>query len=165
MDEEFRMIEIGKGEILHDGKDGSILALGTMVYPCLKAAERLASEGISVSVVNARFVKPLDEDLIVCLASEKPFLVTVEEAALMGGFGSAVMELLEEKNFEANRVLRIGVPDKLIPHGSPSLLHAKYGIDADGIYERIRNFVLELYSSRPRRSRKSGSKPAHTREG
>jgi 1-deoxy-D-xylulose-5-phosphate synthase len=68
-----------------------------MVYPCLKAAEKLALDGISVSVVNARFIKPLDEDLIVCLANEKSFLVTVEEAALMGGFGSAVMELLEEK--------------------------------------------------------------------
>ncbi len=126
MDEEFRMIEIGKGEILQDGKDGVILALGTLVYPCLKAAEKLALDGISVSVVNARFVKPLDEDLIVCLANEKSFLVTVEEAALMGGFGSAVMELLEEKKLEGNRILRIGVPDKLIPHGSPSLLHAKY---------------------------------------
>jgi 1-deoxy-D-xylulose-5-phosphate synthase len=164
MDEEFRLIEIGKGEILQDGKDGAILALGTMVYPCLKAAERLASEGISVSVVNARFVKPLDEDLIVCLAHEKPYLFTVEEAALMGGFGSAVMELLEERNLETNRVLRIGVPDKLIPHGSPNLLHAKYGIDADGIYERIRKFVLEEFTSKPRRSRKSSSKPTHTRE-
>jgi len=164
MDEEFRLIEIGKGEILQDGKDGAILALGTMVYPCMKAAERLASEGISVSVVNARFVKPLDEDLIVCLANEKPYLFTVEEAALMGGFGSAVMELLEERNFETNRVLRIGIPDKLIPHGSPNLLHAKYGIDADGIFERISKFVHEEYSSRPRRSRKNSSKPAHTRE-
>jgi 1-deoxy-D-xylulose-5-phosphate synthase len=165
MDEEFRMIEIGKGEILQDGKDGVILALGTMVYPCLKAAERLALEGISVSVVNARFVKPLDEDLIICLANEKSFLVTVEEAALMGGFGSAVMELLEEKNLRTNRTLRIGVPDKLIPHGSPSLLHAKYGIDADGIYEQIRKFVFEEYSSQPRRSHQSKSKQAHTREG
>ncbi len=165
MDEEFRIIEIGKGEILQDGKDGVILALGTMVYPCLKAAEKLALDGISVSVVNARFVKPLDEDLIVCLANEKSFLVTVEEAALMGGFGSAVMELLEEKKLEANRILRIGVPDKLIPHGSPNLLHAKYGIDADGIYEQIHKFVLEKYSSRPSRSRQSSSKQAHTREG
>jgi 1-deoxy-D-xylulose-5-phosphate synthase len=162
MDEEFRLIEIGKGEILQDGKDVAILALGTMVYPCLKAAERLASEGISVSVVNARFVKPLDEELIVCLAHEKPYLITVEEAALMGGFGSAVMELLEERSFETCRLLRIGVPDKLIPHGSPNLLHAKYGIDADGIYEKIRKFVLEEFASKPRRSRKSSSRPTHT---
>ncbi|MBM3801175.1 MAG: 1-deoxy-D-xylulose-5-phosphate synthase [Acidimicrobiia bacterium] len=158
LDEQFRMLEIGKSEILQDGEDCAILALGTLVYPALKAAERLAADGISASVVNARFVKPLDEDLITCLASEKSFLVTVEEAALMGGFGSAVMELLESKSLQGCKLLRIGIPDRLVPHGSPNLLHAKYGIDADGIYERIKAFVQDHYSPKPGRSRKTSLK-------
>src|SRR5262249_60228888 len=137
----FRMLEIGKAEILQDGRDCAILALGTLVHPSLKAAEKLAADGIFASVVNARFVKPLDEELISCLAHEKSFLVTVEEAALMGGFGSAVLELLESRNLHGCEVLRIGVPDRLIPHGNPNLLHAKYGIDADGIFAKIRTFI------------------------
>jgi 1-deoxy-D-xylulose-5-phosphate synthase len=153
LDDQFRLIELGKAEILQDGRDCAILALGTMVYPSLKAAEKLAADGISASVVNARFVKPLDEELITCLASEKSLLITVEEAALMGGFGSAVMELLESGNLQGCRLLRIGVPDRLIPHGSPNLLHAKYGIDADGIYEKIRSFIQNCYSPKPHRSR------------
>jgi 1-deoxy-D-xylulose-5-phosphate synthase len=152
LDDQFRLIELGKAEILQDGRDCAILALGTMVYPSLKAAEKLAADGISASVVNARFVKPLDEELITCLASEKSLLITVEEAALMGGFGSAVMELLESRNLQGCHLLRIGVPDRLIPHGSPNLLHAKYGIDADGIYEKIRSFIQNCYSPKPHRS-------------
>ena len=152
LDDQFRLIELGKAEILQDGRDCAILALGTMVYPSLKATEKLAADGISASVVNARFVKPLDEELITCLASEKSLLITVEEAALMGGFGSAVMELLESRNLQGCHLLRIGVPDRLIPHGSPNLLHAKYGIDADGIYEKIRSFIQNCYSPKPHRS-------------
>jgi 1-deoxy-D-xylulose-5-phosphate synthase len=146
MDEQFHLMEIGKAEMLQDGEDCAILALGSMVHPCLKAAEKLAVDGISACVVNARFVKPLDAELITCLASEKSFLITVEEAALMGGFGSAVMELLETNGSRSCQLLRIGVPDRLIPHGSPSLLHAKYGIDADGIYQSVKGFVQASYS-------------------
>jgi 1-deoxy-D-xylulose-5-phosphate synthase len=153
LDEQFHLIELGKAEILHDGEDCAIVALGSMVYPSLKAAERLAVDGISASVVNARFVKPLDEELITCLANEKSFLITVEEAALMGGFGAAVMELLESRNIQGCKLLRIGIPDKLIPHGSPNLLHAKYGIDADGIFENIKAFIRDHYSPKPGRKR------------
>ncbi|MEW5978022.1 MAG: 1-deoxy-D-xylulose-5-phosphate synthase [Acidobacteriota bacterium] len=158
LDEELRMLELGKGEVLQDGRDCAIVALGSMVAPSLKAAQKLEADGISVSVVNARFAKPLDEELIACLANEKPFLITVEEAALMGGFGSAVLEFLESKNLQGCKVLRIGIPDRLIPHGSPSLLHAKYGVDADGIYEKIKSFIEGHYSSSPRPSRKTAAK-------
>jgi 1-deoxy-D-xylulose-5-phosphate synthase len=157
LDEQFQMLEIGKAETLREGEDGAILALGSLVHPSLKAAEKLAKDGISTSVVNARFAKPLDEELITCLASEQPFLVTVEEAALMGGFGSAIMELLEEKNIQRCKILRIGVSDKLIPHGSPSFLLAKYGIDADGIYEKIKIFVHSHHTLR-RRKKSAGVK-------
>ena len=156
LEEQFRLLEIGKGELIQDGRDCAIVAIGSLVHPALKAAEKLTADGISTSVVNARFVKPLDEELISCLAQEKPFLVTVEEAALMGGFGSAVMELLESLNLLECKILRIGVPDRLLPHGSPSLLHAKYGIDADGIYEKIKAFIHVHYTTKSRSSRKAG---------
>ena len=151
LDEQFRLLELGKGELLQDGQDCAIIAIGSMVSPSLKAAEKLAAEGISASVINARFIKPLDEELISCMAHEKPLLITVEEAALMGGFGSAVMELMESLNLRGYPLLRIGVPDQLIPHGSPGLLHANYGLDAEGIYERIKEFVHGFLTSSNRR--------------
>jgi 1-deoxy-D-xylulose-5-phosphate synthase len=135
-----RKLEIGRAEILREGSDGAILALGSMVYPCLEAAARLAQEGLSLTVINARFLKPLDEELIACLASEKPFLVTAEEGTLAGGFGALVAALLADRRIPVAQ-LRIGVPDRIIPHGAPALLHAKYGLDTDGIVERIRAFA------------------------
>ncbi|MGN6592845.1 MAG: 1-deoxy-D-xylulose-5-phosphate synthase [Terriglobales bacterium] len=135
-----RKLEIGRAEILREGSDGAILALGSMVYPCLEAATRLAQEGLSLTVINARFLKPLDEELIACLASEKPFLVTAEEGTLAGGFGALVAALLADRRIPVAQ-LRIGVPDRIIPHGAPALLHAKYGLDTDGIVERIRAFA------------------------
>ena len=164
LDEQFRLLELGKAEILQDGRDCAVLAIGTMVHPSLKAAEKLAADGISATVISARFIKPLDEELISCLAHEKSFLITVEEAALMGGFGSAVMELLESRNIQGCKILRIGVPDRLIPHGSPNLLHAKYGIDADGIYEKIRTFIEGHYASKPRHPQKLGVKVTPSRQ-
>jgi 1-deoxy-D-xylulose-5-phosphate synthase len=135
-----RQLEIGRAEILRDGADGAILALGSMVYPCLEAAQKLAQEGLSLAVINARFAKPLDQELIACLAAEKPFLVTAEEGTLAGGFGSLVAALVQDLRIPVS-LLRIGVPDRIIPHGSPALLHAKYGLDCDGICQRIREFA------------------------
>jgi 1-deoxy-D-xylulose-5-phosphate synthase len=152
MDEQFRQLEIGKAELLRDGSDCAIIALGTMVHPALKAAEKLAADGIAASVINARFIKPLDVELLSCLAHDKPFLITIEEAALDGGFGSAVLEMLEAHNLLGCKVLRIGVPDQLVEQASPTLLHAKYGLDADGIYRKIKSFIQSHYSSRVRGS-------------
>ncbi len=143
MDPELKALEIGKGEILREGSDIGILALGSMVYPCLEAAARLEALGIHATVINARFVKPLDEELICCLAAEKQFLVTAEEGTEAGGFGSAVATLLQDKKIPAS-ILRIAVPDRIIPHGAPNLLHAKYGLDVDGIFEKIKNFAHEF---------------------
>jgi 1-deoxy-D-xylulose-5-phosphate synthase len=143
LDPELKALEIGKAEILREGSDIGILALGSMVYPCLEAAERLETLGIHATVINARFAKPLDEELICCLAAEKHFLVTAEEGTEAGGFGSAVATLLQDKKIPAS-ILRIAVPDRIIPHGAPNLLHAKYGLDVDGIFERIKNFAHEF---------------------
>ncbi|MDX6696154.1 MAG: 1-deoxy-D-xylulose-5-phosphate synthase [Blastocatellia bacterium] len=148
-------LEIGKGEILRDGGgDVAIVAYGSMVYPSLKAAEQLAADGIETTVVNARFVKPLDAGLLLALARTRRLIVTVEEAYLAGGFGSAVMELLEENGLQDQvRVVRMGVPDRLVTHGDPKLLLAKYGLDPDGIYTRVKESVEVLEDRRAKRQK------------
>ena len=146
MDDQITALEIGKAEILREGSDVAILGIGSEVSYSMKAAERLALDGIQATVVNARFVKPLDEELITALAKSHGSIVTVEDHYLMGGFGSAVMEMLEQKNLHDVRVMRLAFPDKLIEHGSQSLLLAKYGLDADGIYSRVREFVASRFS-------------------
>ena len=133
-----KQIEIGKGEILRDGGEVAILAYGSMVYPAIEAAKNLEKHGIESTVINARFVKPLDSELIIALAQSMRLLVTVEDAYLAGGFGSAVLELLEENGISDKiKVVRMGVPDRIVTHGDPKLLMAKYGLDADGIYSKI----------------------------
>jgi 1-deoxy-D-xylulose-5-phosphate synthase len=146
MGEDIKGLEIGKAEILREGAEVAILGIGSEVGYCMKAAEKLASEGISATVVNARFVKPLDRELILALARSHGSIVTVEDHYLMGGFGSAVMEMLEENKVENVRVLRLAFPDRLIEHGPQSLLLAKYGLDADGIYSQVKDFVASRYS-------------------
>src|SRR4030095_15153663 len=142
LDREPQCLEIGKGEILRDGGEIAIVAYGSMVHPSLAAAENLAKENIETTVVNARFVKPLDAPLLLALARTKRLIVTVEEAYLAGGFGSSVLELLEENGLQDKvRMVRMGIPDRLITHGDAKLLLAKYGLDADGIYNRIKESI------------------------
>jgi len=136
-------IAIGKGEILKEGADAAILAIGTTVAPALEAAEQLAAKGIEVTVVNARFAKPLDSELIIDLASRIKRLVTVEENTLSGGFGNGVVELLQQSGISDIKVKSMGIPDEFVEQGSQSLLRAKYGLDAEGIAKQ----VLELLPS------------------
>jgi 1-deoxy-D-xylulose-5-phosphate synthase len=157
LDPNFKRLEIGKGEILREGGDVAILALGSMVYPCFYAAAQLDALGIHATVINARFMKPLDEELICCLAAEKQFLVTAEEGTECGGFGAVVAALLHDQKIPAS-ILRIAVPDRIIPHGAPNLLHAKYGLDVDGIVERIKIFANEFPLS-PESKRRTVSRP------
>jgi len=145
-----KTMEIGKSEILRDADgEAAIIALGSMVYPAMEAAKNLSKDGIEATVVNARFIKPLDAELILALAQTKRFIVTVEEAYLAGGFGSAILELLEENNLlDKVKVIRMGVPDRIITHGDPKLLLAKYGLDADGIYQKVRETIEVLEERR-----------------
>jgi 1-deoxy-D-xylulose-5-phosphate synthase len=139
LDGDPQLLEIGKAELLRDGGETAIVAYGSMVHPSLQAAANLAKAGIETTVVNARFVKPLDSALLLALARTKRMIVTVEEAYLAGGFGSAVLELLEENGLQDKvRVVRMGIPDRIVTHGDPKLLLAKYGLDADGIYTRVK---------------------------
>lgn len=150
-----KQIEIGKAEILRDGAgETAILAYGSMVYPSVEAAKNLAKDGIETTVINARFVKPLDSELILALAASKRVIVTVEEAYLAGGFGSAVMELLEENGLlDSVKVVRMGVPDRIVTHGDPKLLMAKYGLDADGIYNKVKETIEILEERRAGKNR------------
>jgi 1-deoxy-D-xylulose-5-phosphate synthase len=134
-----KRLEIGKGEIVADlGADVSIIAYGTMVNAAVQAARELSEGGIGVTVANARFVKPLDAELILDLAARSRLIVTVEEAYLAGGFGSAVMELLEANGVQDSvRVVRMGVPDEIVTHGDPKKLLAGYGLDAAGIVAAV----------------------------
>src|SRR5437773_8999686 len=139
LDRDPEKLEIGKAELLRDGDEIAIVAYGSMVHPSLQAAENLAKDGIETTVVNARFVKPLGSALLLALARTKRLIVTVEEAYLAGGFGAAVLELLEENGLQDKvRLVRMGVPDRIVTHGDAKLLLAKYGLDADGIYTRVK---------------------------
>jgi 1-deoxy-D-xylulose-5-phosphate synthase len=132
LDADIRALEIGRGELLRDGGDLAIVALGSRVAPALEAAGQLAKEGIEAAVFNARFAKPLDLPAIAELASRCGALVTVEEHALAGGFGSAVLEALAGQGVQVPTRL-LAVPDELVEHGDPAAQLARFGLDAAGI--------------------------------
>ncbi len=137
MDPEPTALPIGKGELLREGTDVAIVAIGVTVWPAMKAADRLAQEGISAAVVNARFAKPLDSELILKTAKNVRCLVTVEEGCKMGGFGSAVLETLSDAGLML-RTKVIGLPDWYIEQGPQDLLRERYGLTADGIYNSVK---------------------------
>jgi 1-deoxy-D-xylulose-5-phosphate synthase len=143
LETELHELPIGKGEILREGEDVAILAIGAMVMPALEAANELAKQGIEVTVVNARFAKPLDSELIRDVASRIKRLVTVEENTVSGGFGNSVVEMLQQSGISDIQIKTIGIPDEFVEQGSPAVLRAKYGLDAQGIAKQ----VLELIPS------------------
>jgi len=141
-DESPEPIPIGKGEILRSGDDLLILAIGSTVDDALSAHHILSEKNIHATVVNSRFVKPMDTDLICELAEKIPRIITVEENLRQGGFGSAVLEVLIDKGINNIKVKRIGVQDTFVEHGARNTLRAKYGIDADSIVKAAEEFSL-----------------------
>ena len=141
LDRDIYSLEIGRGEWLLDGQDLTIVAIGSTVYPALQAAESLRLQGIAVGVINARFVKPLDADLIISAARSTGRILTVEENALQGGFGSAVLELLSDNNLQDVRVRRLGIADHFVEQGSQAQLRKDIGIDAEGITNAAIEFL------------------------
>ena len=137
-------IELGRGETLRWGRDGAIFCFGALLADCLKAADLLAAEGLEVGVVNARFAKPVDRDLIERALRETSFLVTVEEGCLMGGFGSAVLEAASEMGLDTSRIKRLGIPDRFIEHAERGELLADLGLDAKGIATACREQVGQI---------------------
>ena len=131
--------EIGKGIVLREGKDVTIFATGLCVNEALQAAEKLAADGIDAKVINIHTIKPLDEELVVKAAKETGKVVTVEEHSVIGGLGGAVAEVLAEK--APTKMLRIGINDVFGESGPAVKLLEKYGIDAAGIYAKVKEFV------------------------
>lgn len=130
--------ELGKGVVLREGKDLTIITTGLPVSSCLEAAEKLAADGIDAKVINIHTIKPLDEELVVAAAKETGKVVTVEEHSVIGGLGSAVCDVLAEK--APTKVLKIGINDTFGESGPAAELIKKYGLDADSIYEKIKEF-------------------------
>jgi len=126
-------IPMGKGEILQDGDDIAILAIGNHVHTAIQAGKRLAESGISARVVNARFIKPLDSDLVIESAQRTGRIITIEENARAGGFGSAVAECLLDASMDNVRLRRLGLPDRFIEHGSQEILREGIGLTVDAL--------------------------------
>jgi 1-deoxy-D-xylulose-5-phosphate synthase len=155
MDEVLKAMPIGKGELLREGSDVALVGLGTMSWVCLAAAEALAREGIMASVVNPRFVKPLDAELLTRVGRETGAVVTVEEAFITGGFGSAVLELYSEQGVNA-RVRRMGVPDEFVAHGAPKYFQEQFGLTPEGVAAAARELVAQVRSELGGRRRSPG---------
>ncbi len=133
-------VELGKAELIEGGEDGCVVAFGTLVNTCVAAAKKLREDGLHVGVINARFVKPLDKELILRAVETLPVVVTVEEGTLEGGFGSAVLEAANGAGLDARNVVRRGIPDRFIEHGDRAELLAELGLDAVGLADTVRLF-------------------------
>lgn len=137
-------IPIGQAEVLKKGSNVALLAIGNTVRPALEAAVALKDRGISAAVINARFVKPLDEECILYYAKRTGVLFTLEEHVLQGGFGSAVLELLSARGLRNIRVHRFGIPDVFVEHGSPAELREKYGLTVRHIIRTVANKMAHI---------------------
>ena len=164
LDEDLHSIPTGKGELLREGTDVTLIGLGTMTQICLVAAERLAQEGISAAVVNPRFVKPLDVDLLTRMGRQTGAVLTVEEAYLTGGFGSAVLELFSEANVPA-KVRRVGIPDRFVAHGAPRIFQEQFGLTPEGVVEQARELVVQVRSELDGRRPRGRARTARRLQG
>jgi 1-deoxy-D-xylulose-5-phosphate synthase len=136
LSQELQLLQIGKCETLRMGRDLTIIALGSMVYPALDAAKRLADKGIYAAVINARFMKPLDKDSILKMAIDSGHVLTIEENTLAGGLGSSVAAIIAQTNTRCHLEC-MGIPDCFVEHGDPEQLRAIYGLNSEGICERV----------------------------
>jgi 1-deoxy-D-xylulose-5-phosphate synthase len=142
----------GVAEVVREGTDVAIFGIGNTVLPAIKAADLLKHDGITATVVNARFIKPLDERLIVDIAQKVKKIITVEENVLAGGFGSAVLECLNDAGIPGVAVRRIGIDDEFVEHGAQRILREKYGLDEQGIYKTALDFLRGKASRQPGRT-------------
>lgn len=135
----FETVSIGKSEKVREGEDIAIIAVGNMVGYAEEAAEKLSSEGIGVEVINSRFVKPMDIEMLDSVAAKFDKIITIEENSVVGGFGSGVVEYFADKQYKS-KILRMGIPDKFIDHGTQAELHRILEIDAEGIVKKVKVF-------------------------
>jgi len=146
LDRDCRDIPVGRAEVLVEGKDITLLAVGNAVQAARRAAVMLKEQGVLATVINARFIKPLDEDCITRWASRTGRLITVEENMLAGGFGSAVLELLAAKGMDGLQVKCLGIEDQFLEHGSQSLLREKYGLQSENIVNQAMHMMKKMIS-------------------
>jgi 1-deoxy-D-xylulose-5-phosphate synthase len=133
---EIETLEVGRGELLCAGSDGLIIAVGDMVNEALVAARHLSVDGFDLAVIDARFIKPLDEVLILSQIEKVPFVITAEENSLQGGFGASILELMSDAGLSIP-VVRIGIPDHFIGQGTQTELRNQLGLNSDGIIKRV----------------------------
>lgn len=148
MDAEMKALPIGSWEVLREGTDAVILTFGTTIPMAMKAAEQLAYQGIDVRVVNARFIKPMDEAMLHEIMQENLPILTIEESLLQGGFGSAVLEFAFDKKYRNVQIERIGIPDEFIEHGEVDLLLEEINVTAEEAVKRITQLVPNKQSDR-----------------
>ncbi|MFM8581892.1 MAG: transketolase C-terminal domain-containing protein, partial [Planctomycetaceae bacterium] len=134
---EVEPVELGRAEVLDWGRDGVLIAYGTLLGSCVEVAKRLRAEGLEVGVINARFLKPLDRETILRAVAESPFVVTVEEGTLEGGFGSAVLEVVNAAGQRNDHIRRVGIPDRYIQHAERSEQLAELGLDIEGLLKTV----------------------------
>jgi 1-deoxy-D-xylulose-5-phosphate synthase len=137
-------IELGKAEVLRWGRDGMIVCCGALLSECLSASEMLGGERLDVGVINARFVKPIDRQAILKAVRDCGFLITVEEACLAGGFGSAVLETASDAGLSVEHIHRLGIPDRFVEHAGRGELLCDLGLDADGIARTCRTAAEQI---------------------
>lgn len=138
--EEIEYIEIGQGKFLKEGKDIAVIAVGPILYEILKSADMLKQEGIEITVFNARFIKPLDEENIEKILKNHKLVLTIEENTIVGGLGSAILEFASKKGITAN-IKTLGLPDKFVEQGPLNTLKEKYSFLSNNIYDYIKNLI------------------------
>ncbi|MFE8702533.1 1-deoxy-D-xylulose-5-phosphate synthase [Cytobacillus sp. FJAT-54145] len=141
MDETLQEIPIGTWEVLKDGEDAAILTFGTTIPMAMEAAEQLEKQGISVKVVNARFIKPLDEKMLLTIFGQNIPVLTIEEAVLQGGFGSTVLEFAHDKGYHHVTIERMGIPDRFIEHGSVKELLKEIGLTTEDVVQKLQTLA------------------------
>jgi 1-deoxy-D-xylulose-5-phosphate synthase len=141
---EVATMELGRAEVLRWGPDGVILCCGALLHDCVQAANTLRQQGLNIGVVNARFAKPVDQEIVSRAIRECSFVVTVEEGTLLGGFGSAVLEVASHQGLDTSRITRLGIPDQFIEHGERAELLADLRLDAPGIAQACRDMAQRI---------------------
>lgn len=149
-EEELKILPLGQGELLCEGDDVTVVALGNMVYPALRAVEKLSRNGIFCTLINSRFIKPLDQELIIKSLLKTRRLVTIEDHMLTGGFGSAVLELISDASISDLQFERLGYPDTFLPQGTVLQLHQAYGLTEEGIYRAVSSLMLPKIKAKGR---------------
>ena len=143
MDDELKAIPIGSWEVLEEGRDAVILTFGTTIQMALHAAEQLREQGVQVEVVNARFIKPLDGDMLESIFGRNVPVLTIEEAVLQGGFGSAVLEYAQDNGHTGAVIDRMGIPDLFVEHGDVAELMDEIDLNSDEVVKKIKSRVKQ----------------------